>query len=188
MKTKDFLIVALAPLPVLLISLFGNMFIEGWNWKWNDFIFAWVVIATATFVFRLIVTRKFANFAYTAGAGLAVLTGFLVTWISAAVQIIGHENPANVLYLGVILTGLTGVGLARFQPAGMAKAAFATAGVTFLVPVVAVIFWPTDFSPGIPQVFLLNGFFVLMFAGSGLLFRHAAGNGARLLASPICPP
>ena len=65
--------------------------------------------------------------------------------------------------------------MARFQPAAMAKAAFATAGVTFLVPVVGVIFWPADFSPGIPQVFMLNGFFVLMFAGAGLLFRHAAG-------------
>lgn len=174
MKTNDFLIVALAPFALLWIPLVGNMFIEGWNWKWNDFVFGWVVIATAIFVFRLIVTRKFANFAYKAGAGLAVLTGFLVTWISAAVQIIGHENPANMLYLAVILTGLVGTGLARFQPAGMAKAAFATAGVTFLVPVVAVIFWPTDFSPGIPQVFMLNGFFVLMFASSGLFFRQAS--------------
>ncbi len=188
MKTKDFLIVALAPFALLWIPLVGIMVSEEWKWTFSDFVFGWVVMATATFVFRLIVSRKFANFAYKAGAGLAVLTGFLVTWISAAVQIIGHENPANMLYLAVILTGLVGTGLARFQPAGMAKAAFATAGVTFLVPVVAVIFWPTDFSPGIPRVFILNGVFVAMFASSGLFFRHAAGNGARLLASPTCPP
>lgn len=34
-----------------------------------------------------------------------------------------------------ILTGLIGVGLTRFKPAGMARAAFATALATF-------IFWP----------------------------------------------
>ncbi len=57
----------------------------------------------------------------------------------------------------------------------MAKAAFATGGATFLVPVIAVTFWPTDFSPGVVPVFFLNGCFVLMFTVSGLLFRHAAG-------------
>ena len=71
-------------------------------------------------------------------------------------------------------SGLGGVALARFKPAGMAKAAFATAAVTFVVPVVGLILKPTDFSPGIPQVFLLNGVFVLMFVVAGLLLRHAA--------------
>lgn len=175
---------ALAPFPVLLIPLVGVMVSKEWKWTFSDFVFGWVVIATAPFVFRLIVPRKFANFAYKAGAGLAVLTGFLVTWISAAVQIIGHENPANVLYFAVILTGLVGVGLARFKPAGRARAAFATAATTFLVPVIAVIAWPGDFSPGVPQVFLLNGFVVLMFAASGLLFRRAAGQPGTAVPTP----
>ena len=48
------------------------------------------------------------------------------------------------------------------------------AAVTFVVPVVGLILKPTDFSPGIPQVFLLNGVFVLMFVVAGLLLRHAA--------------
>lgn len=175
MKTKDYLIVALLPLALLLIPFTGNLTVEGWNWKWADFVFAWVVFTLTTLVFRFLVTRPMANLAYKAGVALAVLAGFLVFWITAAVQIIGDENPANLLYLGVILTGLGGVALARFRPAGMAKAAFATAAVTFLVPIVGVIVKPTDFSPGIPQVFLLNGVFVLMFVVSGLLLRHAAG-------------
>jgi hypothetical protein len=174
MKTKDLLIVALVPFLVLLIPLVGNMTVEGWNWKWHDFIFAWVVFAVTTFVYRLLATRKPANLAYKLGAGLAVAAGFLIFWFTAAVQIIGDENPGNILYLGVILTGLIGVALARFDPAGMARAAFATALATFLVPVIAVSFWPSDFSPGVAKVFILNGCFVLMFAGAGLLFRHAA--------------
>lgn len=179
MKTKDYLIVALAPLAVLLIPLVGNMTVEGWNWTWSDFVMAWAVFTATTFFFRLLATRQFANLAYRVAAGLAVAAGFLITWVTMAVQIIGDENPANIFYLGVILIGLAGVALARFHPAGMAKAAFATAAATFLVPVIAVVFWPTDFSPGIPQVFLLNGCFVGMFAVSGILFRHAASQATR---------
>ncbi|AOS44716.1 hypothetical protein Verru16b_01783 [Lacunisphaera limnophila] len=175
MKPKDYLLIALVPLALLLIPLTGQLTVDGWNWTWHDFVFAWVVFATTTFFYRLLATRRVANLAYKAAAALAVLTGFLVFWISAAVQIIGDENPANVLYLAVILTGLIGTGVARFQPAGMARAAFATAGVTFLIPVVALLFWPADFSPGVAKVFLLNGGFVLLFTASGLLFRHAAG-------------
>jgi hypothetical protein len=175
MKNKDYLIVALLPLALLLIPLTGQLTVDGWRWTWTDFLFAWVVFSLTTFVFRFLVTRPMANLAYKAGVALAVLAGFLVFWITAAVQIIGYENPANLLYLGVILTGLGGVALARFRPAGMAKAAFATAAVTFVVPVVGLILKPSDFSPGIPQVFLLNGVFVLMFIASGLLLRHAAG-------------
>lgn len=175
MKTKDYLIVALAPFPVLLIALFGNTYIEGWNWSPGDFIFAWIVIAIASLVYRLMATSKSATLIYRIAAALAVLAGFLIFWFTAAVQIIGDENPGNILYGIVLLIGLAGVGLARFHARGMARAAFATAVATLVVPVVAFIFWPADFSPGVPQVFMLNGFFALMFAVSGMLFRHAEG-------------
>jgi hypothetical protein len=174
MKTKDYLLIALLPLALLLIPLTGQLTVDGWHWTGSDFVFAWVVFTLTTLCYRFLVTRPLANFAYKAGVALAVMAGFLVFWISAAVQIIGDENPANILYLGVILTGLGGAALARFRPAGMAQAAFASAGVNFLVPVVGLILQPADFSPGIPQVFLLNGVFVLLFTASGLLFRHAA--------------
>jgi hypothetical protein len=177
MKTKDYLIIALVPLALLLIPFTGQLTVEGWNWTWHDFLFAWVVFSVATFVFRLIVSRKFANLAYKAGAALAVLTGFLVFWVTAAVQIIGDDNPANILYLGVILTGLIGVGLARFEPRGMANAAYATAAANFLVPVIGYLVAPHEFSPGVVPVFFLNGCFVLMFVVSGLLFRYSAGQG-----------
>lgn len=183
MKSKDYLVVALAPFPVLLIPLVGVMVSREWQWTFFDFVAAWVVLAGATFVYKLLTTRPVANFAYRAGAGLAVAAGFLLTWINLAVQIIGDENPAFVLYFVVILIGLIGVGLARFQAAGMAKAAFATAAATFLVPVIAYFAWPADFSPGVPQVFLLNGCFALMFAGSGLLFRQATQQAQDPIAS-----
>jgi hypothetical protein len=178
MKTKDYLIAALAPTPVLLLALYGNRYIEGWNWNPGSFVFAWVVIAGATFLYRLLASRKTANLAYRLGAALAILTGFLVFWTTAAVQIIGEENPANPLYVLVLLGSLAGVGFARFQPRRLAHTAFATAAAIFLVPVIALLFWPDDFSPGVPQVFLLNGVFVALFAAAGLLFRRAAAQAA----------
>lgn len=174
MKTKDYLIVALVPLAVLMIPLVAMHFTREVNWTGSDFAIMWVVLVVPTFLFRLLVTRQRSSLPYRLGAGLAVVAGFLMTWVNLSVQIIGHDNPANLLYLLVILIGLIGVGLARFQPTGLAKAAFATAAATFLVPVIAFFAWPTDFSPGVPQVFMLNGGFVLLFAGAGLLFRQAA--------------
>lgn len=174
MKSKDYLIVALVPLAVLLIPLVAMQFTREVNWTWSDFAVMWVVLSVPTFLFRLLVTRQWASLPCRLGAGLAVVTGFLMTWVNLAVQIIGHDNPANLFYFVVILLGLIGVGLARFQPAGLAKTAFITAAATFLVPIVAYLAWPTDFSPGVPRVFILNGGFVLLFAGAGLLFRHAA--------------
>lgn len=174
MKRKDYLIIALAPLAVLLIPLVAMQFTTEVNWTAFDFAVMWVVLTIPTFLFRVLATRPWADRSYRLGAGLAVAAGLLMAWVSLAVQIIGHENPANLLYFFVILIGLIGVALARFHPAGMAKAAFVTAAATFLVPIVAYLGWPDDFSPGVPQVFLLNGCFVLMFALSGLLFRRSA--------------
>lgn len=174
MKTKDYLIVALAPLPMLLIPLVGMMVSQEWNWTFSDFVVAWTLLAGAIFTYKLMATQRAANLRYRAGAALAVATGLLLTWVNLAVQIIGDENPAFVLYFVVIVISLAGAVRARFEPAGMANAAFATAAATFLVPVLAVILWPADFSPGVWQVFALNFGFVALFASAGLLFRHAS--------------
>jgi hypothetical protein len=186
MKKKDYLIVTLAPLPVLLIPLIGVMSSQEWKWTWHDFLGAWVILAATTFAYRLLVSRKSANLTYRLGAGLAVVTGFFITWTNLAVQIIGDENPGNGLYFLVILAGMIGVGLSRFHPAGLAKVAFSMAVAFIAVPVVAVLLWPTDFNPGFPKVLLLSSFFAAAFTGSGLLFRHAAGQtGGAGMPTPV---
>lgn len=174
MKRKDWLLVVLVPSILLLLPITGSLTVEGWNWSWHDFLMAWVVFAIATLFYRFLATRPVASFAYRLGAGLAVLTGFVITWVNLAVQIIGEDNPGNGLYLLTILGGFVGVGLSRFRPAGLAWVAFAMAAVLVLIPVVAVLNWPADFSPGYPKVQLLSSGFAAMFATSGLLFRSAA--------------
>ena len=72
--------------------------------------------------------RQSGSHAYRAGAVFAVLAAFLTVWANLAVGMIGDEgNPYNLLFGGVIVTGLLGMVLARFQPAGMAVAMVVTA-------------------------------------------------------------
>jgi hypothetical protein len=175
MKRKDLIIVGLVPLGLLLIPLTGQLTVDGWNWTWHDFLMAWAVFSITTAFLRFLVTRPMADFAYKAGAGLAVIGGFLITWITMAVQIIGDDNPGNGLYLLTILGGFIGVGVSRFQPATLAWVAFAMAAVLVAIPAVSVLLWPADFNPGYPKVQMLSAGFAALFTGSGLLFRHAAG-------------
>ena len=60
--------------------------------------------------------------------------------MNLAVGIIGTEdNPANLMYGGVLAVGIVGAIIARFQPHGMARALVATALAQALVAVIALI-------------------------------------------------
>jgi hypothetical protein len=152
----------------------GSPVLEEVNWSLADFIFAGTVLFGAALTFELIASRGGAT-AYRAAVGMACAAGLLLVWINAAVGIIGSENnPANLMYLGVLAIGLIGAFYARFQPRGMSRTLVATAVAQALVPLIALIWVPTiDFSPGVVKVFILNAFFVMLWVVSALLFRHA---------------
>jgi hypothetical protein len=186
MNKKSLLSVLLVPTCLLLIPLAAMIFkADGWAWSPGDFVAAWVLIAGAMLAYSFVASRA-GNTTYRVAAGVGLAAGFLLLWVNGAVGLIGSDdNPANMMYGGVLIVGAIGAAIARLEPLGMARALFATAVAQFLVPVVALIAWPNDFSPGIAGVFALSFFFVLMFIGSALLFRHAAGSprGGRLPAS-----
>jgi hypothetical protein len=175
MTKKTILRITLLPLIPLSVPAAAMLFkADGWAWSASDFIVMWVLMAGVGFAYAL-VTRKTVHVAYRFATGLALATAFLLVWINGAVGIIGSEdNPANMLYGGVLLIGLIGAGLARLRSDGMARALFAMAIVQSLVPVIALIIWKHDFDPGVLPVLGLNACFVTLFVGSALLFRHAA--------------
>jgi hypothetical protein len=179
MKRKDYLFVVLAPSPMLLLALLGNTFVEGWNWNPGAFVLLWTVLAIAALVYKLIATSPAAAPAHRLAAALAVLTGFLIFWMSIGPKIIGEDNPGNLLYLLAVLLGLIGVGFSRFQPARLAKVAFGMATALLLIPVVAVLLWPANFDHGYPRVQLLSAIFAALFIASGLLFRSRGAGVAK---------
>lgn len=187
MNQKNLLPVLLVPTCVLMIPTAAMLLkVEGWAWSLADFVGAWVVIAGALAAYKF-VASKAPNRAYRIAASLAVTTGIVLLWINGAVGLIGSENnPANLLYGGVLATGLIGAAVARLRPLGMARALFATACAQFLVPLVAMAIWRPDFGPGVVKVLLLNFGFVMLFAGSAFLFRRSgAGSEGTGMPMPV---
>jgi hypothetical protein len=164
------------------------------NWTLADFIFAAVVLYGSALTYEL-VARIVSVTAYRVAVGVACATGLVLVWINAAAGIIG-DGPVNLLYLGVIVVGFVGAWIARFQPRDMAWALVATAITQMLVPVIALAIWKAGwenllmdgnsphppFHPGVGPVFVLNGFFAILWIASAFLFRRAsaAGPGAPL--------
>lgn len=113
--------------------------------------------------------------AYRFAVGMALAAAFLLVWINLAVGVIGSEdNPANLMYFGVLAIGFIGAIIAEFRPRGMARVLFAMAFAQALVPVIALIIWKPQVTSGVLGVLTLNGLFVVLFIGSALLFRNAA--------------
>jgi hypothetical protein len=118
--------------------------------------------------------RKSGSRAYRGAVGLGLAVSFLLIWISGAVGIIGDENqPANLLYLVAILIGLIGAFLARFRPAGMAKAMTAAGIATLATPVIGYAALGAGDAVFSPEVPISTVFFTGMWLLSARLFRKA---------------
>jgi hypothetical protein len=174
MTKNSILPVLLVPTCILTIPAAAMLFrVEGWAWDASDFMVMWTLIASVIFTYKL-VTGKAARGAYRMAAGLALTTGLVLIWINGAVGLIGSEdNPANLLFAGVLAIGVVGAVIARLEPLGLAWTLFVMTFAQLLVPLVALMVWPANFSPGVLPVFVLNGAFVVLFAVSALLFWHA---------------
>ena len=170
---------------VLSIPAVAMLFTGEVQWTAFDFVLMGALIFGAGMAYGVI-SRLAPEAPYRYGTAIAIATGFLLIWINGAVGIIGSEdNPANVLYLGVLLVAAFGAVLARFRPGGMARALFVTAAAQALVPVIALLVFRPWIDgvlelPELVAVFFLNAVFVLMFFGSGMLFRTADEARTRL--------
>src|SRR5262245_26531145 len=64
---------------ILLIPLWGNNFVRGWNWPPVAFVVLSVLIFSIGFTYQL-VTRNRDAIAYRAAVGIAFTAAFLLTW------------------------------------------------------------------------------------------------------------
>jgi hypothetical protein len=117
-----------------------------------------------------------SNTANRFAVGLTLTAAFLIVWLNAAAGLIGIEDddPANLLYVGVLAIGIIGAIIARLQPRGLARALFATALAQAVVGAIALKLPNTASSV---QIVIVHGVFVALFAGAALLFRYAARKG-----------
>jgi peptidoglycan/LPS O-acetylase OafA/YrhL len=103
-----------------------------------------------------------------------VATALILVWTNLAVGLIGSgDNPANWMYFGVLVVGIIGALVARFRPRGMARALFVTALAQVLVAAITLVAGLGYPLSGPLEILVMNGFFVVLFAGSALLFRRA---------------
>lgn len=152
---------------LILLPLVAMRFTTEVNWDGADFLFAIGMVGGVGLLFELAV-RLNPSRGYRGGVAVALAAGFLLTWINAAVGIIGNEeNPANLIYFGVIAVAAAGAVLARFRANGMAAAMVATAiaqGAAFLYALVA----------GFGFTGPITMFFAGLWLASAWLFRKAA--------------
>ncbi len=174
MQNKAMIRILLTTAFLLLLPLLAMQFTHEVNWDLADFVVAGALLLGAGFTYEL-VARKGGNLAYRAAVGLALAAALLLVWLNLAVGIIGDEdNPANLMYIGVLAVGFIGAAIVRLEPRGMARVLFATALAQMLVPVIALTIWKPPVPSGVLGLFGLNALFAMLFVGSGLLFRRAA--------------
>jgi hypothetical protein len=172
---KSLVRLALATACLLLIPLVAMQFTSEVVWTLSDFVIAGSLLFGAGLAYVL-VARLGNNTSYRLGAGVAVAAGLLLIWVNLAVGFIGSENnPANLLYGGVLAVAFIGALIACFRPQGMANAMFAAALAQFVVPLIAASIWKPGLNLGMVQVLVLNTIFAGLWATSGWLFRRTSG-------------
>jgi hypothetical protein len=162
---------------ILLLPLLAMQFTTEVAWDFADFMIFGALLAGAGGVYELAM-RVSGHRAYRAATAVALAAAFILIWINLAVGIIGDENnPANLMYVGVLAVGIIGAIITRGQPRGMARTLSVMAFAQALVPVIALLFLkiaPISGPAGL-IILVLNIGFIILFVGSALLFRRASG-------------
>lgn len=87
---------------ILMIPLFGNLFIDGWNWPWTAFAFLGAVVFGAGLAYELA--------GKTARTGVFIGLGFGVLFAGGVIAAIRYLNPgedvAGIVLLTVLVCGL----------------------------------------------------------------------------------
>ncbi|MGF9759869.1 hypothetical protein AAII07_32205 [Microvirga sp. 0TCS3.31] len=180
-RTAPWIIAAI----LLLLPFAAMQFTDHMNWDETDFIVFGAMLLGACAAYEL-AARMTGNAAYRAAVGVAVVAAFILVWMNLAVGIIGSEdNPANLMYGGVLAVTILGGLRVRFQPHGMARVLAATALAQALVGTVALMAGLGSTGANWPVViFVLTGFFSALWLISAWLFRKAAREGSSAAAAP----
>jgi hypothetical protein len=161
---------ALLAIPALLMAfdiavLDPGQGSEQINWGPIDFATMGVLILGSGLLFEYASSRG-GSLAHRAAVAIAVLAGFGLVWVNLAVGFMDVE-PANLMYVVVLLVALIGAAIGRFNSREAAMAMFSTAGAHAVVAVIGLV-------AGLGPTLAADAFWVAGWIASGLLFRQAS--------------
>lgn len=162
---------------LLLVPAVAMQFTSEVDWTASDFVVLGAMLSVACGAYEL-AARITGNTLYRAAVGIAIATAFLTVWVNGAVGMLGSEdNPANLMFGGVLAVGFVGSAVARFRPRGMARALVATALAQTLVAVIAAV-------AGWGDIAVATVFFGALWLASAWLFRRATLESAAVGTPP----
>lgn len=166
--------VALGALAVWMVPLVASRVVDGWNWPPGAFVIVYLLFF-GTGLLYAVIARRMGAWSYKAGVGVALLAGFALGW-SNMVHVADSENPANLLYYGVLAVGGVGAWLARLEARALARTLFVMAATLALI----ALMLPSGAPPRLARnMAVSHGVLVVLFTASGLLFRHASQAGSK---------
>jgi hypothetical protein len=158
---------------MFLLPLVAMRLTDEVAWDGADFAVFGAMLLGACGAWEL-AARSTGSVAYRAAMGVAVATAFFLVWLNLAVGLVGSEDdPANLMFGGVLALGVLGAVAARFRPRGMARAMVATAFAQVVVGAIALASSPAGADrPG--PVAVLTAFLATLWLASACLFARAA--------------
>lgn len=160
---------------LLLTPLVAMQFTEEVDWTASDFVIMGILMAVPLAAFELAV-RASSSIAFRAAVAVAMATAFLLVWINLAVGVIGSENnPANLMFFGVLAIGVVGAFVADFRAEGLSRTLLAMAAAQGLAGTVAVAArWGSEGANWPQAIVVLTIGFALLWLGAAWLFHKAA--------------
>ena len=157
---------------LLALPLVAMQFTDEVDWSPFDFLVMGILFSVVGGCFEL-AARLSRNWTYRAGFAVTIITSFLTIWVNLAVGMIGNEdNPANLVFTGVLMVAAIGAIVARFRPDGMARAmivaALAQAGCAA---------WAVSLGHTRDAMFI--SIFCVFWLAAAALFRIAAGSAGQ---------
>jgi len=163
---------------LLLLPLVAMQFTDEVNWDAFDFVFMGALFGSVGLGLEF-AFRKTGDTAYRGAVVVALAAAFFLTWINAAVGVIGDDDDPNIFYLGLVAVTLGAAIVGRFRPAAMARAMIVAAFLQLLVPVIVWAVLPymrtVVWSPEVP---VLTAIFAGLWLFAATLFRKVAQRGA----------
>lgn len=168
----NILIVAAVTVALLLLAFVLRQVAGSPEWTAMDFAVV-AIMFFGTGLAYVLITHKRKEALYRLAVALSAATGLLLFWSNLAVGLIGSEDePANLMYFGVLAVAFIGSVISRLQPRGLAVVMWITAGAQVLTVIIALLAgWQHLAESSVTEIIGINGFFAVLWAISGLLFR-----------------